>query len=304
MLEFNLKPCLLLVAEVARRGGESIKRKNYVVSVDENGKETTEWKSVRVVPDPEELKEAKRLRNKIHNRLHKIGAPGPGTLRVVAKDRENEVRAICENLKNMAREFNAAARYSTIDVFVGFFKVEGENVNALRETVYQMQDVLEGLETAMEARDISGVRDVLPEAKAFLDVLPDTVQEKMSAAIKQSKQQVDTISRAEKRASRLARKIAEELNRPIDSVDIDAELEALRAEATDKFARRRVRKIQRMVEDYNASLDQAEQMRQNIDTTPIRLMRYIVTAPSPVDEPNTGSSDLVAAQAAARQIDV
>ncbi len=298
----DLVPCLLLAVNISRTGGESYQREDELhLEAQKDGEVRTQWTTRKVVDDEKELQEANSLQGKAKRAAAKLGRHTPVGI-VVAASKRQDVEDYRDEWRAAFDEFNSTAEYSRVNFSCMVFAIRGDNVQELEQVLDELRRGLDDLEKAYTTADPGSMRDVIRRMAGFTDLLPERVATTMDLAVKSAQKRARSISKAEKRVQRVQTAIAKELGPDATAGQVQEELTRISGEVLTNDLRARTARLAKLSNEAVSATDQLEQIRTQMDASPIRLARFAVQRRSAaaVDVPEATAQDLTAARLASR----
>lgn len=303
----DLVPCLLLAVNVSRTGGESYQREDELhLEAQKDGEVRTQWTTRKTVDDEKELAEANSLQGKAKRAAGKLGRHTPVGI-VVAASKRQAVEDYRDEWRAEFDEFNATAKHSRVDFSCMVFAIRGDNVQELEQVLDELRRGLDDLEKAYSTADPGSMRDVVRRMQGFTDLLPERVATTMELAVKSAQKRARNISKAERRVQRVQAAIAKELGPGAGPEQVQAELARISGEVLTNDLRARTARLAKLSGEADTAVDQLEQIRTQLDSSPIRLARFAVQrrVAAPTEEDATvDAQDLLAARLAGRVVGV
>lgn len=213
-----LKPGYLVSLKTSIRGGVSYKRLDLESEhTDESGARVAKWETTREVPDPEEFERATVARNAARSCVARVCCPSSFGL-LCPSTNEGELFEAIDAARKIAREHNANAIRTQVEVFVLVGMVASNDAEAARAIGAEIRDLLESMRRGIAAADPEAIREAANKARALDGMLSADVAGQVSAAIEEARKAArDIVRRVEKAGERAADVVAELSTRRIDS---------------------------------------------------------------------------------------
>ncbi len=279
----DLKPCLLIAANVSRRGGQHYERENETVSLNDEGEEIRNWETKKTTKDTAEFAEASSIQSKAKRTISKLGAHTPIGI-VVNLDKEALVEETLEQIEQEVNSYNAGSSHTKIDLMFGVFEVTGKNVRQLEKVVDSLRGVLDDLGGALNTLDPQNIREVLRRMSGYTEILPDNTARLVDNAIKNAKSKANEISKRSKRIQRLEAKINEEANGNVTTF-VESQRVAAQQAAEDgawnqvKEVRKSLRKLNKLVVSKDSEIKKLEQVKEKTSQDVVKAARFAIMKP-------------------------
>ena len=266
----NLPPSALVAVDISRRGGCHYTHANEVVSTNDAGGLVRKYDGEVTLDNPDEYKAASKIQGKVKRAFSGLGVHSAVGI-ICPSDQLDAIAKLDGELSTMVNDFNRAATFTRLDYTCLTFKVEGDNVKVLGSMLDGLGDKLMELEAALKTLEPQSIRQVLAGMGGYLEMLPAEAQGVLANALKGAKRTADTISRGEKRLSRLDRKLEELAN----GQNATEALGRLQGESATREMTLRARAIQKVLDDKAGVVDAIEAVKNEIDSVPVSLARFV-----------------------------
>jgi hypothetical protein len=203
----DLRPGLLVVVDISRRGGCSYRHENESVAKTESGAQVKSYNGIVTLDDPAEYSVGTTLCSSVKYRFSKLGAHIPVGI-IVPLSRFEDVATLDRACQAEVKAFNDVARFTRIDYTTLTFKITGENVRALERMLDELSQGLGDLEKALASLEPQEMRDVLQRMSGYVEMLPDEAAAVLQTTLSEAKKTANTLSRGEKYVTRLEKKLA------------------------------------------------------------------------------------------------
>jgi hypothetical protein len=178
----TLRPGLLVSLKTSVTGNVSYAKRDIETDHDYGGGRRAIWETERTIADPAEHENAIKARGKARTLITKLCAPS--TFGLLCPDsRRAELDEAIRDAREVADEFNAGARLTTVAVHVLVGRVSADDVEAVRAINSEVRDLLAAMEVGIEKLDPSAIRDAATKARTLGQMLSPFAEEKVSRAI-------------------------------------------------------------------------------------------------------------------------
>ena len=280
----ELKACTILNHQISRSGGQSYERDNEKTIFNEEGKEVKTWSTKKTTADKEEFDKGTSLQGAAKRALNGMGVHSPMGV-IVNRERREEAELLAEEWDTKIAEYNTKADHTDIDCWITIFDLEGRNIAQLEKVIDRMFNLLGELSEALDSYNPENIRRILQKVAGYSTILPQAAAEAFEAAIENARKKANEISKYDKRATRLAAKIEEEVSgKDADDVLAEAQKDLDEAlDAKDYMERRkapelkkRVFALNQLMTDKEGALKKLEEARATIDKSSIDRARFAV----------------------------
>lgn len=184
----TLRPGVLVSLKTSLRGGIAYERKNLESDhLTDDGKRTAAWQTRRTIEDPQEHKAATEARGRARTVISAVCSYSSFGL-LCPTDREAELTEAIAKAREIAREHNATARRSYLDVYVLVGRIAQDDVEAARAIRSEIRSLLDEMTAGIKAADPEQIRDAANKARQLDQMLSLEVSGKVTAAIKEARQ--------------------------------------------------------------------------------------------------------------------
>lgn len=179
----TLRPGLLVSLKTSVTGNVSYSKRDIEADhATMSGERRAVWETERTIADATEHEEAVKVRGAARTLITKLCAPSNFGLLCRESNRGLLDAAVIE-ARNVADEFNAKARLTTVAVHVMVGRISADDVEAVRAINSEVRDLLTAMETGIEKLDAQAVRDAATKARALGQMLSTEASDKVSRAI-------------------------------------------------------------------------------------------------------------------------
>lgn len=204
-----LKPGLLVSLKTGVRGGVNYQRVEIEPDhATDDGARVARWETRRHIPDPVEFEAANVARGKCRAVVSSICCPSSFGLLCPASE-ESKLQDAIEAARDVAREHNAVANLTRVEVYVLVGRVAQDDAEAARAIGAELRDLLEAMQAGIKAADPAAIREAANKAKAIGAMLSEDVSGKVDAAITEARKAArELVKRVEKDGMRAADVVA------------------------------------------------------------------------------------------------
>lgn len=182
-----LKPGLLVSLKSSVRGGVNYQRMDLESErQNEDGALVARWETRREIPDPDEFNAAGEARGKARSLVAAVCCPSSFGL-LCPMDKEAELNVAIEDARKIARAHNAAAKLTTVSVYVLVGRIAQTDQEATRALSSEVRELLDGMRQGVQLGDVEAIREAANKARALGAMLTPEVGEQVTAAIKEAR---------------------------------------------------------------------------------------------------------------------
>jgi hypothetical protein len=183
----SILPGILVSFTCHMRGGRWTKRRNYMERLGENGEKIETWDAERCVMSPEEVKDADKLRSKVHRAIKKLGVDTAVGL-IVPAHRKSELAQTISACDQRVRGWNAKAQTLNLIYRCGLYNVEGSSAGTIAAVTEQLSGILQKVNDAVKNDDAKilefATAAQLGEFKTAAEVLTAPVEQRIAIVAK------------------------------------------------------------------------------------------------------------------------
>ncbi|MCK5019266.1 MAG: hypothetical protein KAS32_19560 [Candidatus Peribacteraceae bacterium] len=183
----QIAPCILVIPKVSCKGGITTEREDLDKFLDDSG-ETVIWKTTKVIADPDEHKDSRKLRRDLKKKLLNFGMLTSIGI-VVSHENLDKVKEVAEDIQEEVVEFNSYSEYVTMSFRMPIFHFTGDNEAAVSVVIDDLKDTLSQMKTAVENVDLKGIKNVVKRLKNYETVLPEDAAKVVVEAVESAKAQ-------------------------------------------------------------------------------------------------------------------
>ncbi len=183
----QIAPCILVIPKVGCKGGIRTEREDIDKFNDSNG-ETVIWKTTKIIADPEEHKESRKLRRDLKKKLLNVGLLTSIGI-VVSHENLDKVKEVQLEIEEEIKEFNEYSEFVTMSLKMPVFHFTGDNEAAVSVVVDDLKDTLTQMKIAVENVDLKGIKNVVKRLKNYETVLPEDAAKRVIEAVESAKAQ-------------------------------------------------------------------------------------------------------------------
>jgi hypothetical protein len=183
----SILPGILVSFTCHMRGGRWTKRRNYVERTGENGEKIETWDAERCVMSPEEVKDADKLRAKVHRAIKKLGVLTQVGL-IVPAHRKAELAQTIAACDQRVQGWNSKATTLNLIYRCGLYNVEGSSAGTIAAVTEQLSGILQQVNDAIRNDDEKilsfASKAQLGEFRTAAEVLAAPVDQKIAVIAK------------------------------------------------------------------------------------------------------------------------
>jgi len=183
----SLVPGLLTQLTCRMRGGRHTRREDIESREGANGEEIETWKAIKVIDDPEEHKQADKLRAKVRRTIKGLGVDTSVGL-IIPVHRKKELAIQLTSCHKQVRKFNEQSKTMDILFRYNLHTIEGNNAGTIAAVTEQLNDILDRVNMAAQADDSAilehATRAQLDPFKKASDVLKAPAEERIAIVAK------------------------------------------------------------------------------------------------------------------------
>jgi len=166
---------------------------------DLGAKEAT-WETTRTILDPEEHDKAVRLRGKCRGMIRNVcSETGFGLL--CPDEKEDQLQAAIQEAQRLARDFNATANITRLNINCLQGRIMPDDEKAVREINREVTDLLNRIETGVRNMDADVIRENANKARAIGTMLSDDAAQRVKDAVASARAAARRIANAGEQAS-------------------------------------------------------------------------------------------------------
>lgn len=180
-----LRPGLLVSLKSTVTGGVRYNRTTLDAPQATGAAEVSRWETIKVVVDPAEHEEAIKIRGRCRTMILSLCTKGEFCL--APADKEFDLLRTIDEAQKLARDFNARARSTRVEVYAIVGRVAESDEQAARAIGAEIRALLDTMRTGIQAADVEAIRKAANEARDLGRMLSDEVQGKVSAAIEEAR---------------------------------------------------------------------------------------------------------------------
>lgn len=179
----TLRPGLLVSLATRVSGNvQYTKRDLEIDRVGDDGARRAKWETERTINDPAEFETATKIRSKTRSLITAVCAPSSFGL-LCPEGKKAELIAAIEEAQRMARDFNATATLTRVDVYVIAGQIAADDVQAVSAINAEMRDLMDAMEGGLKNLDVKVVRDAANRARQLGAMLSPDAAFKAKVAI-------------------------------------------------------------------------------------------------------------------------
>ncbi len=180
---YTIRPGYLIALRTEMTGGVRYFREDLRDDKTPAGGEETEWKTLKIVEDRKEHRQASLLRSKVSNAVRKCCVFTPFGLICPATDRE-KLNQVVAQVQSEIRDFNSQSRHTKLSLNVLPGRIAADDVEANRAIASEMRELAKRMKQAVREADVKGIREAALLASRMGAVLGDAEKEKVNKAVK------------------------------------------------------------------------------------------------------------------------
>ena len=183
----SILPGILVSFTCHMRGGRWTKRSNYQERLGENGEKIETWDAERCVMSPEEVKDADKLRAKVHRAIKKLGVETQVGL-IVPAHRKSELAQTIAACDQRVKGWNGKAQTLNLIYRCGLYNVEGSSAGTIAAVTEQLSGILQQVNDAIQNDDEKilsfASKAQLGEFRTAAEVLKAPVEQRIAVVAK------------------------------------------------------------------------------------------------------------------------
>lgn len=231
----TIRPGLLVSLKTSVKGNVNYFKKIIeAANVDEkSGVQKARWETERTIVDPVEHEDARQARSKACSTIRRVCKLSTFGLLCPEADAEELEKAIAE-ARQIATDFNAAAKLSRISLYVITGRIAPNDIEAVKAINSEISDLLKEMEQGVGDTDVKVIREAASKAKAIAEMLSAEARVQAEIAIEAARKAAREIVKADGKGSidkRTMRTIAEARKVFLDLDEPAGEIEAPKAKA-------------------------------------------------------------------------
>jgi hypothetical protein len=193
----TIRPGIFVALNTAIDGNVSYTRTEIEAEhlLDNGMSKAARWETAKLVADASEHERATIARSKARSVVTACCAKAAiGYL--CPNERADDLESAVKEALRIAEEFNVSASLTRVNVYVKTFRVEQDDVEAVRQINKQVRQLIDDMASGVQRLDVDAVREAANTARQLSDMLSDDAQEKIQVAIKTSRDAARKIVKA------------------------------------------------------------------------------------------------------------
>ena len=205
--KLTFEPSVLIIPNISVNGGVEYDTAVKGTHIDEQGREVTEWETIKRVLDPAERAEAVNLARTIKRAIRNdTGSVETKFGLVCPTSNGDSIDPAEADIRRRVAEFNSRSRYSKLSFTPMFVEIASDDERAIAAMTQNMLEAMADLEKAMKAMDVKRTKDIINKLVGMDQLLP----EGRGQAIKDL---VKTVRKQANRFAKVCREKGEEVAR-------------------------------------------------------------------------------------------
>jgi len=217
----TLRPGILVALSTSVKGNRRYTRELIEALVDDSGAERERSEVLKVISDPAEYVAARQVRSKARNLIVRVCSVTASGHLLCPNDREPELKAAVAQARQLVDDFNQQASLTRMSINAYLGRVAQDDVQAVQAISTELRELMDDMETGLQALDVKQVRDACNQARQLGQMLSVD-----------AKRQVDDVVQATRAAARKIVKAGETAAAEID-VELMAQIDKARTAFLD-----------------------------------------------------------------------
>lgn len=197
----TLRPGLLVSLKTSVRGNVSYRKVTLEADrITEAGTQEAKWETERVIVNPVEYEEAKKIRSKAGGVIRSVCSASAFGL-LCPEIASDQLDAAIQEAKALVEAFNKEAELTRVGVYVMTGRIAPDDVEAVRAINSEVRDLLADMEQGLRNLDVKSIREAASRAKSIGEMLSPDAQARITIAIETAREAARNIVRAGETAS-------------------------------------------------------------------------------------------------------